>query len=196
LGDGRMGTTSDMAVPVAAGSLRFVAISAGGDTIMQPPLPTRVEDHACGIATNGAAYCWGSNRSGQLGNGNIGDSSAIPVAVIGGLSFTKISAGGRHTCGLTTSGSIYCWGHNVDLQLGRGPSTGSGPDIGSPQLVSGGELPDGVTFTAVTAGIRQSCGVGNDGNAYCWGSNVYGALGNTLQAAFRGFPQKVARPKE
>lgn len=195
LGTGGLG--GDLDVPVSvAGGIRFTAISAGGDTVLIPPFPPRYESHTCGIAVGGAAYCWGSNASGQLGTGFIGGPDvAIPTPVSGGLAFTKISAGGRFTCGLTTTGSVYCWGHNDGLQLGRGPSTGGNSDSGTPQLVTGGQLPGGVTFTTISAGKRHACAVGSDGAAYCWGSNVFGALGNTLQAAFRGFPQKVATPR-
>lgn len=194
LGNGGF-SDADTPVPVAGG-LRFTSISAGGDTIFQlPPLLPRVESHTCAIAIGGAAYCWGSNRSGQLGTGSIGDSSAVPVAVTAGLTFASISAGARHTCGLTTGGAVYCWGHNQDLQLGRGPPTGGSGDSGVAQVVVGGDLSASVALTTISAGTRHSCAVGSDGAAYCWGSNVFGALGNTLQAAFRGFPQRVATPK-
>jgi alpha-tubulin suppressor-like RCC1 family protein len=108
---------------------------------------------------------------------------------------TEKSDGFGHTCGLTTTGAVYCWGDNSDLQLGVGPTTGGSGPIGFPLQVLGGELPGNVTFTTVSAGTRHTCGVGSDGNAYCWGSDVFGALGNTLQAAFRGFPQRVATPR-
>jgi len=101
-----------------------------------------------------------------------------------------------HTCGVTTAGQVYCWGDDSDLQLGRGPTTG-GPSSASgvPTLVAVGERPIAVTFTTISTGTRHSCAVGSDGNAYCWGSNVFGSLGNTLQAAFRGQPQRVATPR-
>ena len=57
--------------------------------------------HTCGITSAGAAFGWGDNYYGQLGNGS-NRSSATPVAVSGGLSFLAITAGGDHTCGLTT----------------------------------------------------------------------------------------------
>jgi alpha-tubulin suppressor-like RCC1 family protein len=197
LGNGGTGN-SDTPVAVATGS-KFTWISAGGD-------------HSCGITTTGAALCWGSNLDGQLGNGAPGTTSAVPVAVAGGLTFTRISAstgtrgtspagapwklsGHGHTCALTAAGSVFCWGDDTDLQLGRGPFTGGGSLSSTPVQVGQGERGAGVTFTSVSAGSRHSCGVGSDGSAYCWGSNVFGALGNTLQAAFRGFPQKVATPR-
>ena len=200
LGAGTNGGFSDTPVSVVGG-LQFASISAGGD-------------HTCAVTTAGAAYCWGSNFDGQLGNGGTGGQSPSPVAVAGGLTFTRISAstgtrsviaplstvrwkasGSGHTCGLTSGGAIYCWGDNADLQLGRGPFSGAAGPSGSPVQVLGGELPGGVTFVSVSTGSRHSCAVGSDGSGYCWGSNVFGALGNTFQAAFRGLPQRVATPR-
>lgn len=198
---------SDVATLVSTG-LRFTAISAGGD-------------NTCAIAVGGAAYCWGSNRDGQLGNGSIGGTATTPVAVAGGLSFTRISIGARdisilrtivvdgdtttvrerikaghgHACGSTTSGAVFCWGDNAALQLGRGPFSGSGGSSGTPVQVAVGERPAGVSYTSVSVGNRHSCALGSDGAAYCWGSNIFGALGNTLQAAFRGVPQRVSTPR-
>jgi alpha-tubulin suppressor-like RCC1 family protein len=194
LGIGAAGGDADTPISVTGG-LRFTSISAGGDTLPLIPGAPGFDSHTCGIAVGGAAYCWGSNAAGQLGTGSVGGSAVSPVPVSGGLTFTKISAGARHTCALTTAGAVYCWGRGQDLQLGRGPPTGSNSDSGTPQLVTAGELPAGVTFTTISSGVRHSCAVGSDGAAYCWGSNIYGALGNTLQAAFRGFPQRVATPR-
>jgi len=211
-GSGQLGNgtinSSDTPFPVSS-NIRFTAVTSGSE-------------HSCGIAVGGAAFCWGSNLDGQLGNGASGSASATPVAVAGGLLFTRISAGGRdssisriiilngdtttvgqrvkaghgHTCGLTTTGVVYCWGDNAALQLGRGPfSTGGGGTGGTPIPVSLGERPAGVSFTSVSVGNRHSCAVGSDGAAYCWGSNIFGALGNMLQAAFRGLPQRVTTPR-
>lgn len=181
IGTGGTGGFSDTPALVSTGA-RFTSISSGGD-------------HACAIAVGGAAFCWGSNASGQLGTGAPGLQSSVPTAVAGGQVFVRISAGRRHTCGLTNGGVVFCWGENQDLQLGRGPFTGSALASGVPAAVSGGELPSGVTLATVSAGFNHTCAVGSDGFAYCWGSNVFGALGNTLQAAFRGFPQRVATPR-
>jgi alpha-tubulin suppressor-like RCC1 family protein len=81
---------------------------------------TAGEAHTCGLTSTGDVWCWGSNSNGQLGRGTIGGSSSAPALVTGGLTFVSISANGAHTCGVTTDGSIYCWGANLFGQLGDG----------------------------------------------------------------------------
>lgn len=171
LGRGFFGDFAESPVGVAGG-LTFAAISAGDSS------------HTCGITSSDAAYCWGENRFGQLGNGSTGW-SASPVPVAGGLAFAEISAGREFTCGRTKGGTAYCWGRNDSGQLGNGSTANSL----TPVPVVGG------TFQSVSAGRRHACGVASDGNTYCWGSNVFGALGNELQAAVRGQPVLVATPR-
>jgi alpha-tubulin suppressor-like RCC1 family protein len=124
--------------------------------------------HACALASGGAAYCWGSNDSGQLGDGTSVHRGS-PVAVVGGLTFTSLSAAFSHTCGLTDSGAAYCWGANSSGQLGDGTIVGHS----SPAAVVGG-----LTFTSLSAGILHTCGLTNSGVAYCWGGNSAGQLGD------------------
>jgi alpha-tubulin suppressor-like RCC1 family protein len=72
--------------------------------------------HTCGVRAAGTAACWGSNWSGQLGNGTTIDRSA-PVSVSGGQIWDKIAAAGDHTCGLTM-GEVWCWGATYSGQAG------------------------------------------------------------------------------
>ena len=105
LGDGTL-TTRHAPMPVS-GDIRFRQVSAesGG--------------HTCALTGEGAAYCWGQSRFGELGDSTIGVQSA-PVAVLGDLVFVSIGVGGWHTCGVTPSGLAYCWGYGVFGQLGTG----------------------------------------------------------------------------
>jgi alpha-tubulin suppressor-like RCC1 family protein len=172
LGNGIVGGTSDTPVTVS-GAPPFVAISAGGL-------------YTCGLTAQSTVYCWGSNQFGQLGRGSVdpsGSGSAIQVAG----TYKAVAAGSATTCAITTGGAASCWGRNNYGQLGTGSI---GNNANAPVSVGGGRT----DFTAITTGARHTCAVGASG-AYCWGSNVLGALGNELQAMIQPLPTKTATPQ-
>ena len=79
--------------------------------------------HACGVAVGGTAYCWGANGTGQLGTGNnAGSQVPVPLAdpIGGAVTWSSITVGGQHTCGVTTTGLAFCWGRGTGGQLGNG----------------------------------------------------------------------------
>jgi alpha-tubulin suppressor-like RCC1 family protein len=80
--------------------------------------------HTCAVRSDGAAYCWGDNIFGEIGNGTT-TNSTTPVPVTGITTAVAIDAGGYHTCTLLTSGAAYCWGDNREGQLGNGTTTDS-----------------------------------------------------------------------
>ena len=147
-----------------AGPLSFLQVSAG-------------LEHACGVATDGRAWCWGEAVHGQLGNGTTGvelcndfPCQRRPVAVTGGLRFRHVSAGGDFTCGVTTNDRIYCWGFNEQGQLGAAtPSRFST----TPVAVAGNRR-----YRQVRAGGNSACAITMARTAFCWGANDKGQLGN------------------
>lgn len=153
------GSTSSSSTPVLVSGLLsdVTAISAGGF-------------HTCALTSSVGVLCWGNNFRGELGNGTLTDSSA-PVAVSGLLNgITEISAGFKHTCALTGSGGVLCWGDNRAGQLGDGTTE----DSSTPVAVSGLST----VVAAISAGETHTCARTNDGRVLCWGDNSHGQLGD------------------
>jgi alpha-tubulin suppressor-like RCC1 family protein len=99
-------TSATVATPtLLQGNLAFSSIASG-------------YDHSCGIA-NGQVLCWGTNWAGQLGDLTTAPHSS-PMPVSTKWSFTKVSTGGSHTCGIAVSGSVFCWGEGGLGMLGNG----------------------------------------------------------------------------
>ena len=161
------GTTTSSDVPVA---------------VTMPPGVTFTSIYAAGVYTvaldsNGNAYTWGFNSNGQLGDGTETDSSVpVPVTMPAGVTFTSVKAGGNYSLALASDGNAYAWGYNGFGGLGDGTTTASS----IPVAVT---MPAGVTFTSVSTGSAHSVALGSDGNAYAWGFNSDGQLGDGTTTA-------------
>jgi alpha-tubulin suppressor-like RCC1 family protein len=133
---------------------------------------TAGDRHTCGLEAGGAAWCWGENLLGQLGNAATGAKSVVPVLVDGGLQFASLSAGGTHTCGVTTGGVAYCWGNNASGQLGDSGKVATFTP--TPTAVYGA-----LTYRAVAAGLNHTCAIAADSTPRCWGDDAFGQLGDS-----------------
>jgi alpha-tubulin suppressor-like RCC1 family protein len=165
--DGRLGdgTTQSRLVPTKVqmpGDLKVGQISTGATA-------------TCAVATTGQAYCWGTNRLGQLGSreargGLIGDFSAIPVKVDSASSTKQIATMGPKTCLLTTAGKAYCFGNNTVKELGA--ATDSPCDAGTkPCSLTPVPVGTNETFTSLSALWFGNCGVTTGRRVLCWGMN-------------------------
>tara|TARA_A100001015_G_scaffold7987_1_gene9847 strand:+ start:1711 stop:4413 length:2703 start_codon:yes stop_codon:yes gene_type:complete len=125
--------------------------------------------HTCSRLNSGHIKCWGNNSWGQLGNGGK-TNSAVPVLVEGINEAVEISAGQEHNCALMTDRTIKCWGFNGYGGLGDGNPTNSRT---LPVSVLG--INNAMT---ISAGGGFTCAVLLDGTVRCWGTNLFGQLGN------------------
>jgi alpha-tubulin suppressor-like RCC1 family protein len=128
--------------------------------------------HTCAVlARTGGLQCWGYNNAGQLGDETAAGFRLSPVFVKRLMSgVTAAAAGGGHTCALTSAGGLKCWGDNSVGQLGDGTIT----DRRTPVDVRG--LTRGVV--RVNAGVNHTCAGISTGRVKCWGSNLFGQLGD------------------
>lgn len=127
--------------------------------------------HSCALLDNGSVRCWGVNDNGELGDATNEKkiSASSEVAELGSR-VHAISAGGKHTCALLSSGGVKCWGQNSFGELGDGTKT----NRNTPTQVTG--LTSGVR--AISAGSRHTCAIMDSGGVKCWGENLYGELGD------------------
>ena len=134
--------------------------------------------HSLALRKDGTVWTWGSNDSGQLGDGtggSWGDYSALPVQVSGLSDVVEISAGGGYSMALREDGTVWAWGDNSYGQLGSGTGGSWGDYSALPVQVSG------LTgIVAVSAGAWHSLALKNDGTVWAWGNNSSGQLGDDI----------------
>lgn len=156
-----------MALTFGGGTYQFIATYFGGtgnDLVLLWP--------------GTSAYSWGYNLSGQLGNGTQDDvSMPVPVLRPGILSestLTAVAGASFHTLSLTADGKIYSWGYNGDGELGDGSVNDR--TVPGPAFMEGALT--GKTVVAVSHGSLHSLAMTSDGQAFAWGYNGTGQLGD------------------
>ncbi len=176
IGDGSDGETAAYETPQAVtGDHTFVALDL-------------LSSHVCAITAEGAAFCWGRNDDGQLGDGSESPGASTPVEVASLVPFVQITVGVWHSCGLTAEGDAWCWGLNHSGQLGDGSISSSLAPV---------KVVGGLTFASIEAGGFHTCGITRGGQGYCWGENGDGRLGSGFggDGSLSIVPWPVAAPE-
>jgi len=159
LGDGT--TTSRAYYGPVSGLGSFVVQVAAGGTF------------ALALRSDGTVWAWGSNASGQLGDGNT-NYSTTPVQVGGLTNVVAVAAGISQSLALRSDGTVWAWGGNQYGELGIGTTS---TDQLTPVQVRG---LTGVT--KISAGGLFSLALRSDGTVWAWGDNAQGELGNGTTA--------------
>lgn len=121
------------------------------------------EGHQCAARENGDLVCWGSNASGQLGNGTTSATVVrTPQPIPAGHGFQSVVVGADHTCALDADDRAWCWGGSA---LGHATITSSNV----PVQVAGNRQ-----FIALSAGEGMTCGLTLGSAIYCWGGGNLG----------------------
>lgn len=153
---------------------------------------TATYTNVCVISTTDDVFCWGSNYSGEVGDGtNIDRSTPTGLFMGGALMFKgikKLYMAYGPSCVLTTEDLLYCWGANYFGQLGTG-STNSSENSPQPVVMAGALA--GKTVKNYYPGSGTSCLIASDDQTYCWGWNAYGQLGTGSTNYSENTPQPV-----
>jgi alpha-tubulin suppressor-like RCC1 family protein len=119
--------------------------------------------HTCGLKTDGTAVCWGAGKTNEGGLSSEQGQSIVPNGI-----FIQLSAGASHTCGLKIDGTAACWGAGQTNQINNIPVGGSTVEVGQSIVPSG-------TFTQISAGGLNTCGLRSDSSITCW-SSLYSVI--------------------
>jgi alpha-tubulin suppressor-like RCC1 family protein len=168
LGDGSM---VDSAIPVDVEGLgpgQVLQVAAGGA-------------HTCAVVVGGAVRCWGLNVYGQVGDGTTDNASAPREVVDFASGATLVTAGNEHSCALTSDGEVRCWGHDSFDALGN---ASAGAQSTAPVDVQG--LPVPIAFVAASLPDWFTCALSRAGEVACWGTNLWGELGDGRQEVSAG----------
>jgi alpha-tubulin suppressor-like RCC1 family protein len=174
-------------------------IGDGAATAGNHVLPTRVGtrsdwsavssgyQHTCGVRTDHTLWCWGSDGDGQLGDGETIGGQLAPHRVGSRTDWSSVSSGNRHTCGIRTDHSLWCWGGDGYEQLGDG----AGGDFRPSPTKVGTQL----NWSSIRAGTFHTCGTRTDHTLWCWGWNSDGQIGDGTSGTNRSIPKRVGSLK-
>ena len=148
---------SESFIPISVVPVSWSSISAGQNLTLA-------------LKSDGTIWLWGSNSSGQLGNGTLSPTIVTTATQIGTANNWKmITAGADHVMAINALGELYAWGGNGSGQLGNGATSAS---VLSPILI-----PSTVPWISVSGGDSFSLGVKANGTLWSWGSNSTAQLG-------------------
>ncbi len=140
--------------------------------------------HTCEVTLSGDVHCGGSNTAGQVdGSPSPPVTPFVRVHPLPATAFRVVQAGLLHSCALSLSQQLWCWGSDGEGQIGVDPLIVPGTALG-PSFVDD-------SIAAVTTTGLHTCALTTNGTARCWGWGSSGQLGNNADTA-SGIPVAVS----
>jgi alpha-tubulin suppressor-like RCC1 family protein len=201
LGDGQ--TSTDRSTPVRVHDGEATGDDASGGYLTNMQQVSSGGYHTCAVSNNGSVYCWGQAEDGQLGDGQTSTDRSTPVRVHDGeatgddasggylTNIASVSSSHQQTCAVSNNGNVYCWGRGHTGQLGNNLFI----DRSTPVRVHDGEATGDDASGGYLTNIRQvssggyhGCSLSNNSAVYCWGSPIFGQLGDDQNATYKRTP--------
>lgn len=154
--------------------------------------------HACAIASDNIAYCWGENNYGQLGINSasqyrLGPNITYMAGALNNKTVKSVTTGLLHTCAIASDNNPYCWGQGSYAQIGDGNYTEINRAAVAVNIA--GAL-SGKSVKKISSGEdNYSCVIASDNQAYCWGQNTNYQLGNG-SVSYAPTPMLVPSPPQ
>ena len=174
---GELGNDADTMSIYPVGVVRSASSGSNLENVLQISAGGQ---HSCALILGGGVKCWGSGNDGQLGN-NASNNENNPVDVDSsdGVSnnlgsIAQVSAGGKHTCALSFTGGVKCWGGGDSGQLGNKADADKDAPV-DVKLENSSNLSG---IIEVRAGRDHACALSSAGEVKCWGMGTAGQLGN------------------
>lgn len=168
--NGRLGQGNDFTAASSA-----VPLSVSGFTGTVQSLAVG-QSHACVTVSAPLVMCWGNNDQGQVGDDSQTQANAPVAATSSDVNvLVKLSAGGAHTCGITSAGAMFCWGANDFGQLGVGDDRPRALTMHSVDVSGAGS--SAPVWEMLIASQRNTCGLADAMMLFCWGAGDLGMNG-------------------
>jgi alpha-tubulin suppressor-like RCC1 family protein len=150
------------------GGNRYVVGQIGTDTDWKSVSTSFDGGHVLAIKNDETLWAWGSNFSGELGDGTQ-INRLVPTKISDNNNWQSISAGSDFSLAIKKDGTLWAWGNNGYGQLGDGTKISKSVPT---------QIGNSTDWKTVSAGDSHGVAVKTDGTLWAWGSNYGYQIGD------------------